>query len=37
VAMRPVLRIIHASSNASTVAGLPGQERRAHPRRRTRR
>lgn len=37
VAMRPVLRLIHASSNASTVAGLPGQERRAHPRRRTRR
>ena len=34
VAMRPVLRLIHASSTASHGAGLPGQERRAQPRRR---
>lgn len=35
VAMRPVLRLIHASSTASPGAGLPGQERRAQQRRRT--
>ena len=37
VAMRPVLRLIHAASTASPGAGLPGRERRAKPRRRTKR
>jgi hypothetical protein len=37
VAMRPVLRLIHAASTASPGAGLSGRERQAQPRRRTRR
>jgi hypothetical protein len=36
VAMRPVLRLIHASPTAPPGAGRPGQERRANPRPRPR-
>jgi hypothetical protein len=36
VAMRPVLRLIHASSASSPGAGWPARERRANPRPRPR-